>query len=84
MYPSFQGVNRHFDLSFENNNNRTRHNRHLFLKVQIKDCKLWLMERTFDNIQEIATGQGDGYSKGSLIGFPYFWKHYKMIEIDLN
>ena len=35
--PSFQGVNRLFILSFENENNRTSHSTYYLFKVEIKD-----------------------------------------------
>ena len=35
---------------------------------------------TFDNIQKIATGQGDDYTTGCLLDYDY----YKMIAIDLS
>ena len=35
--PSFQGVNRLFVLSFENENDRTSHSTYYLLKVEIKD-----------------------------------------------
>ena len=31
------------------------------------------------NIQKIATGQGDDYTTGCLLNYPYFKEHYKMI-----
>ena len=31
--------------------------------------------RTNDNIQKIATGQGDDYTTGCLLGYPYFKVH---------
>ena len=37
--PSFQGVNRFFVLSFENNAHRTRHTGYFLAKVEIKDYK---------------------------------------------
>ena len=40
--------------------------------------------RTYDNIQKIATGQGDDYITGCLLDYPYFKDHYKMIAIDLS
>ena len=33
--------------------------------------------RTYDNIQKIATGQGDDYTTGCLLDYSYFKKHYK-------
>ena len=35
--PGFQGVNRIFVLSFENENGRTSHSEYYFPKVEIKD-----------------------------------------------
>ena len=40
--------------------------------------------RTYDNILEISTGQGDDYTTGCLLDYNYFKEHYKMIAIDLS
>ena len=37
---------------------------------------------TYDVIQKIATGQGDDYSAGCLLDYPYFKEYYKLIAID--
>ena len=37
-----------------------------------------------ENIRKIATGQGDHYTNGCLLDYPYFKKNYKMIAIDLS
>ena len=37
---------------------------------------------TYDVIQKIATGQGDDYSTGCLLDYPYFREYYKLIAID--
>ena len=39
---------------------------------------------TYDNIQNILTGQGDDYTTGCLLDYDYFNKYYKMIAIDLS
>ena len=39
---------------------------------------------TYENIRKIATGQGDDYTTGCLLDYPYFKNHYKMIAIDLS
>ena len=39
--------------------------------------------RTSDNILKTATGQGDHYTTGCLLEYPYFKKH-KMTAIDLS
>ena len=38
--------------------------------------------RTYDNIQKIATGQGNDYTSGCLLDYPYLKNYYKMILID--
>ena len=39
---------------------------------------------TYDNIQKIATGQGDDYTTGCLLDYNYFNNYYEMIAIDLS
>ena len=40
--------------------------------------------KTYENIRKIATGQGDDYTTGCLLDYPYFKENYKMIAIDLS
>ena len=40
--------------------------------------------RTFDHIRKNAAGQGDDYTTGCLLDYPYFKDHYKMIAKDLS
>ena len=40
--------------------------------------------KTYENIRKIATGQGDDYVTGCLLGYSYFKDHCKMIAIDLS
>ena len=40
--------------------------------------------RTYDNTRNIATNQGDDYTTGCLVTYPYFKKYYKLIAIDLR
>ena len=81
IYPSFQGVHRLYILSLEN---RTRY---YIQKVEIKDCNVITDRRnsfdqplkidlkTYDNIRNIATGQGDDYTTSTLLEYPYFKEH---------
>ena len=39
---------------------------------------------TYENIRKIATGQGDDYTTGCLLDYPYFLDTYKMIAVDLS
>ena len=91
--PSFQGVNRHFVLLFENTAGRTVHTKFYLLTVKIKDYNFMIEQKLFDqpvknnlrtygNIQKIATGQGDDYTTSCLLDYNYFDKCYKMIAIS--
>ena len=40
--------------------------------------------KTYENIRKTATGQGDDYTTGCLLDYPYFKENYKMIVIDLS
>ena len=65
---SFQGVNRFFVLSFENENGRTSHSAYCLPKVEIKDYNVMIdgriflyqpinsMIKTYENIRKIYTG----------------------------
>ena len=94
--PSFQGVNRLFVLSFENEDDRTSHSTYYLPKVEIKDYNVMIDGKnffdqpinsdlkTYDNIRKIATGYGDDYTTGCLLDYSYFKDYYKMIAIDLS
>ena len=94
--PSFQGVNRLFVLFFEKEDNRRSHSENYLPKVEIKDYsvivdgKNFFEEainndfKTYENIRKTAAGQGDDYTTGCLLDYPYFKETYEMIEIDLS
>ena len=42
------------------------------------------MAKTYENIWKIATGQGDDFTTGCLLDYPYLKDHYKTIPIDLS
>ena len=39
---------------------------------------------TYDDIRKTASGQGDDYTTGCLLDYPYFKNHYKMMPMHLN
>ena len=94
--PSFQGINRLFVLAFENDNDRTSDDRYYLPTVEIKDYNIVINGEnffdqpiknnkiTYDNIRKIAIGQGDDYTTGCLLDYPYFKDTYKMIAVDLS
>ena len=47
------------------------------------DQPINIMNKTYENIREIATGKGDDYTTGCLLDHPYFKENYKIIAIDL-
>ena len=93
---SFEGVNRLYVLSFENESDRTSHSTYYLPKVEIKNCNVMIdgrnifdqpinsMSNTYENIRNIDTGKGDHYTTGCLLDYPYFIENYKMIAIDLS
>ena len=38
----------------------------------------------YEIIRKIATGQGDDYTTGCLLDYPYFKNSYKMIAVNLS
>ena len=42
-----------------------------------------MIKKTYEKILKVATGQGDGYTSGHLLGYAYFENYYKMIAINL-
>ena len=92
--PSFQRVKRLFVLAFENDNNRSSTRRYNLPFVEIKDYNIMINGEnvfdqpiktnkvTYENIRKIATGQGDDYTTGCLLDYPYFANTYKMIAVD--
>ena len=93
---SFQGVNILFVLAYKNDTQRTTAKGYYLPNVEIKDCNIMINGEnlfdqpikdnkvTYENIREIATGQGDDYTAGCLIDYPYFKDSYKMIAVDLS
>ena len=94
--PRFQGVNRLFVLAFKNDTQRTSTKGYYFPNVELKDYSIIIDGKnffdqpirdniaTYENIMNIATGQGDDYTTGYLLDYPYFKVSNKMIAVDLS
>ena len=94
--PSFEGINRLFVLAFENDEDRIDHEKSYLPTVEIKNYNIMIngenffdqpiknKKRTYENIRNIATGQGDDYTAGCLLDYPYFLDTYKMTAVDLS
>ena len=93
---SFQGVNRLFVLSFENDAQRISNRRYYIPNVKIKDYNLMIDgkiffdqpvkndEGTYENIRKVAAGPGDDYTTGCLLGYTYFKKYQKIVAVNLS
>ena len=92
---SFEGANRLFILVFENDTQRTSQSGCYLPNVEIKDYNIMINGENFDqsiknnkvtyeSTRKIGTGQGDDYTTGCLLDYPYINDTYKMIAIDLS
>ena len=82
--PSFQRVNRLFIFSFKDGDGWKNYKQHYLSTAEIKDYNVVIDERNFlvkpigndlktcDNIRKIATVQGDDYTTGCFLDFPWF------------
>ena len=81
--PSFQGVNRLFVLSFENQDDVTVHTKYYLPTVEMKDYNVMINGQNFldqlvkndlrtYNIRKIAIGHRDDYTFGCLLDYNYF------------
>ena len=94
--PSFQGVNRPFVLSFENNTDRPLLTKYHLPTVETKGYNVMIDGKnffdklvknnlkTFDYIRKIVTVPGDDYTVGCLLHYNHFNKYDKMMAIDLS
>ena len=83
-------------MPFENDNGRESYKQYYLPTAEIDDYNVMIDWRNFfdqpiksdlksyDKIRKIATGQGDDYTTGCLLDYPYFKKYYKLIAIDLR
>ena len=73
---------------------RNLHTKYYISNIKIKDYNVVIGGRnffdqpmknnlkTYDNIRKIATGQGDYYTTGCLLDYPYLKEFYVLIAID--
>ena len=40
--------------------------------------------KPYEGIRKFVTGQGEDYSKGSLLDYDYIKNHYRLIAVDLS
>ena len=81
--PIFQGENRLFVLSFENEDDRTSPSTYYLPKVEIKDSNVMIDVKNFF-IQSANSDLKAYKTTGCLLDYSYFKENYKMILIDLS
>ena len=89
---NYLGINMLFVLAFESDTQRTSHSGYYLPNVKIKDYNIMINGKnffdqpiknnkvTYENIRKIATGQGDDYTTGCLLDYPYFVDTYKRLQ----
>ena len=94
--PSFQGINRLFVLTFENDTQRTSFKDYYLPTVELKDCNIMIdgknffdqpikdNKATYENIRKIAKGQGYDNTTGCLLDYSNFKYSYKIIAVNLS
>ena len=83
-------------MAFEDDLQRTSIKKYYLPNVEMKDYNVLIDVKnffdqaikndnvTYENIRKVATGWGDDYRTGCLLGYIYFKKYYKMIAVDLS
>ena len=94
---SFQGVNILFVMAYNRENDqptRNGHQKYYLPRIDLKKYNVIIDGRNFyDNpiesdieiyreLKKVMIGKGEDYTKGSLLDFNYFDKHYKLVAVD--
>ena len=66
-------------FSSESRNKRLQHY-DWWTKLFCSASKTW----SYDNVRKVTISQGNYYTTGCLLDYPYFKEHYKMISTDLS
>ena len=97
--PSFQDVNRLFVMAYSRLANQpTRDNRRKYYlpRIELNKYNVVIDGRNFyDNpiesdigkyreLKKVIIGKGEDYTRGSLVDYNYFDKHYKLLAVDLS
>ena len=89
-------MNRLFVLAFGNDAQRTSHSGSHLPNVELKGYNVMINGEnlfdqpiknnkvTYEKIRKITIGQGDDYTTGCLLDYPYFKDSYKTIAVDLS
>ena len=96
---SFQGVNSLFVVAYNRANHQPTTNgqqKYYLPRIDLKKYNVIIDGRNFDDnpsesdiekyreLKKVMIGKGEDYTTGSLLGFNYFDKHYKLVAVDLS
>ena len=99
LNPSFQGVNRLFVTAYNRANGQPTRNgqqKYYLPRIDLEKFNVIIDGRNFyDNpiesdiekyreLKKVMIGKGEDYTKGYLLDFNYFDKHYKLAAVDLS
>ena len=97
--PFFQDVNRFFIMAYhatDNQYNRNNRRKCYLPRIDLKKYNVIIDGKFFyDNpiesdiekyreLKKVMIGKGEDYTTGSLLGYDYFNKHYKLVAVDLS
>ena len=95
--PSFQGVNRLFVMAYNRANGQPTRNgqqEYYLPRIDLEKYNVIIDGRNchdnpiesdiekYRELKEVMIGKGEDYTTGSLLGFNYFDKHYKLVAVD--
>ena len=96
---SFQGVNRLFVMAYSRaagQPDRSSQQKYYLPRIDLKKYNVIIDGPDFyDNqiesdiekyreLKNVMTGKGEDYTRGSLLDYDYFNKHYKLVAVDLS
>ena len=100
LHPSFQGANRLFLMAYsradDNQATRNGQRKYYLPRLDLKKYNFIIDGRNFyDNpiesdiekyreLKKVMIGKGENYTTGSLLGYDYFKKNYKLVTADLS
>ena len=97
--PSFQGANRLFVMAYNRVDGQPTRNgqqKYYLPRIDLEKYNVIIDRRNFyDNpiesdiekyreLKKVMIGKGEDYTTGFLLDFNYFYKHYKLVAVDLS
>ena len=94
IYPTFTNVNGLFVLAYQNADDRQSFSQFYLQNVMVKDYNVIIDKLAFFDLpikteeeayeKMIDISRNNEYTRGNLLDYDYFKKHYKLIATDLS